>query len=223
MVDAVASRRRENRWLLPRHGRDVIRLLVGTFVLVLSAVPVEVHSVTGPEESVFRIVNGLPGFLFPLLWVLMQLGNLVAVPLAALAAAALRRWRLSFDLAAAGMLAYVLAKVAKRIVERGRPSEVLDDVILHGAAAVGHGYLSGHAALAAALATAASPYLSPRQRALAWGTAAIVMVGRVYTGAHLPLDVVGGAALGWALAALVHVIFGAPEPTRASPREHGSR
>jgi len=32
----------------------------------------------------------------------------------------------------------------------------------------------------------------------------------MYVGAHLPMDVIGGAALGWAVGALVHLLFGAP-------------
>jgi predicted Ser/Thr protein kinase len=35
-------------------------------------------------------------------------------------------------------------------------------------------------------------------------------VARIYVGSHLPLDVVGGAALGWAAGALVLLVFGAP-------------
>jgi glycosyltransferase 2 family protein len=38
----------------------------------------------------------------------------------------------------------------------------------------------------------------------------VVSLGRVYVGAHLPLDVLGGAALGVATGALVHVLLGAP-------------
>jgi undecaprenyl-diphosphatase len=35
-------------------------------------------------------------------------------------------------------------------------------------------------------------------------------VARIYTGAHFPVDVVGGAALGWGLGAMVHLVVGAP-------------
>ena len=38
----------------------------------------------------------------------------------------------------------------------------------------------------------------------------LVALARVYVGAHLPLDVVGGAALGVAVAAGVHLALGRP-------------
>jgi undecaprenyl-diphosphatase len=47
-----------------------------------------------------------------------------------------------------------------------------------------------------------------------------VCLSRLYVGAHLPLDVVGGAALGWAAGSLVHLLLGAPggrpSPERAA-------
>ena len=49
----------------------------------------------------------------------------------------------------------------------------------------------------------------------------LVALGRMYAGAHLPLDVVGGAALGWAVAAATHLAVGAPggRPTASAIRE----
>jgi len=60
----------------------------------------------------------------------------------------------------------------------------------------GLGYLSGHAAVSVALATAAWPHLGTAGRRAALGLVAVVGLSRMYVGAHLPLDVAGGAALG---------------------------
>jgi membrane-associated phospholipid phosphatase len=50
-------------------------------------------------------------------------------------------------------------------------------------------------------------WFGPRLRWTFIGAAVVVCFARVYVGAHLPLDVIGGAALGIASAALVGVIL----------------
>jgi len=42
----------------------------------------------------------------------------------------------------------------------------------------------------------------------------LVAVGRVFAGAHLPLDVVGGVAIGMAAGLIVNGLLGVPHPTR---------
>jgi undecaprenyl-diphosphatase len=106
---------------------------------------------------------------------------------------------------------YLLAKVVKEITERARPMELLGDAVAHGPTQTGAGFPSGHAAVAGALAFAAVGYLSRRWIIASFALAAIVLFGRIYVGAHLPLDVVGGFALGAAAAAIVHLAWGVPE------------
>ena len=195
----------------PRHPGDVIRVVAGAAILGAGAVVAR----RGPgrlETDVFRLVNDLPGVLAPGLVAVMQLGSFVAVPVSAGIALVARRPRLARDAGAAGTLAYLLAKVAKALVARGRPAELLGAVVLRGASAAGRGFPSGHAAVAAALATAAAPHLGRRTRRSLWGLVALVAVARVYVGAHLPVDVVGGAALGWMVGAGLHLVWGAPRP-----------
>jgi glycine betaine/choline ABC-type transport system substrate-binding protein/membrane-associated phospholipid phosphatase len=225
-VEVTTSRRAGSalagawRLALPRHPGDLVRLVLGAAILVGSAEVVRRDRVGVLETHVFRLVNDLPGALYLPFWAVMQLGNLVAVPLIAAIAALARRYRLAVNLAVAGTAAWLLAKVVKQAVARGRPPSLLDQVHVHGPQATGLGYVSGHAAVAVALASVASPYLSRRMRRVAWLLATIICLARIYVGAHLPLDVVGGAALGWAVGALVHLLLGAPggRPTVARAR-----
>ena len=200
----TSGRRRERRLT------DLIWLVAGAVVLVLCALPVHADRVGALEADTFRLINDLPSLPFPVVWVPMQFGNLLVVPAAVLAALAFRHWRLAVGLALAGAGVYVLAKVVKLFVERGRPSDVLDDVVVRGAAPHGLGFVSGHIAVVTSLAMVAWPWL-PRWGRWAVGAAvAAVFLTRMYVGAHQPLDMVGGAALGLAVGALVRLLLGVP-------------
>ena len=189
---------------------DIGLAVAGSAVLVLAALPVDAHRVTDAEAGVFRLLNGTTVLPFVVVWPVMQLGNVLVVPTSAALAAALRRWRLSGELLVAGTATYLLAKVVKGIVPRGRPDGLLTDVVIRGAEAQGRGFLSGHAATVVALAAVAWPWLRPRGRIVVTVLVAAVCLARVYVGAHLPLDVVAGAGLGLAVAGVVRLVFGHP-------------
>jgi undecaprenyl-diphosphatase len=81
-------------------------------------------------------------------------------------------------------------------------------VVIRGAEAHGRGFVSGHAAVVTALLAVAWPALGRRGRIAGTAVVAAVSWSRVYVGAHLPLDVVGGAALGLAVAGVVRLVMG---------------
>lgn len=171
------------------------------------------------ERDVFHAINELPGALYGSINIVMQLGNLLAVPaLALIAFVVRRRYRLPVDLLFSGTAAWLLARVVKELIQRGRPVELMQDVILRGPPAVGHGYVSGHMAVAAAMAAVAATYLGRGGQILVIVLAALVGFGRIYVGVHLPLDVAGGAAMGWAIASLIHFVV-LPEVTGRDPEE----
>jgi len=191
-----------------RHPGDVVRLVAAGAVVAATAVVARHHGLGSFERDSFRLVNDLPGWLSVPVQGVMQAGALAAVPVAAGAAVAAGRRPLARDVACAGGAAWVAAKLIKLPVGRARPAALLHAVLLRGGPQSGLGFPSGHAAVAAALAGAASPYLSRRGRRLAWALVPAVGLARIYVGAHLPVDVIGGAALGWGIAAAVHLLFG---------------
>jgi undecaprenyl-diphosphatase len=189
---------------------DATLVAVGLLLLVLAGMGAAGGHVSGAEAAVFRVLDGTTVLPFVVVWPVMQLGNFVAVPVAGLVAAAFRRWRLAVELLVAGAGVYVLAKVVKRIVVRGRPDDLLTDVVVRGAPARGLGFVSGHAAVVTALLVVAWPWLNRPARIVCAVLAVVVCLARVYVSAHLPLDVVGGAALGLAVAGIVRLVFGRP-------------
>jgi membrane-associated phospholipid phosphatase len=195
---------------LTRGAADGGLVLAGVVVLVLAALPVHRASVAAPEAAVFRVLNGTTVLPFTVVWAVMQLGNVLVVPASVAFAAAFRRWWLALELLLAGAGTYLGAKVVKGIVPRGRPSGLLPDVVIRGAEAHGRGFVSGHAATLAALATVAWPWLGRRARIAVVVLAGTVCLTRVYVGAHLPLDVVGGAGLGVAVGGCVRLVLGRP-------------
>jgi len=201
--------------------RSELALLVGGLALALvSGLPVSRGDVPSWERAIFRAINDLPDVLYRPVWVVMQLGSFSAIAAVAVVALVSRRFRLAIGLGIAGVSVYFLAQLMKQVVDRARPAELLTGVHLRGAVPTGNGYPSGHAAVAFALATIAWLWFGPRARWAFLAAAVVVCFGRMYVGAHLPLDVVGGAGLGVASGALVGLLLRVRHHGHAHRRMH---
>lgn len=155
------------------------------------------------ETRLFRTVNGLPDSLYKPAWVLMQCGALGAAPVAAELALLSGRPVTAVRVLAGGTGAWALAKVVKRLVGRPRPAHVISGTCIRGREESGLGYPSGHTAVATVLASALADGGGGPHAVLAVGLVTAVAGARMYVGAHLPLDVAGGAFLGVAVDGVV--------------------
>jgi undecaprenyl-diphosphatase len=167
-------------------------------VLVATAVAAR-RGVPAWERRAYQAVNDLPDALAPAVWPPMQFGSLTSpFALAAFAYSRNRRAEPATSIVAAGFTAWVLAKGVKRLVGRGRPHDLDPETNLRLWTEIDGslGYVSGHAAVAMATAGVVNRYGPPGLGAAAYGLAGIVALSRIYAGAHLPIDVIGGAALG---------------------------
>jgi glycosyltransferase 2 family protein len=210
MRSALAATCRYDAVMVVRRRLDIELLVLGTIVLCVTAVLAR-RGVYAWEATAFRSLNELPDGIRPGVWVFNQYGVFITIPLLSVVALLSGQRRLAIALAVSGIGVYLLAKLLKLYVERGRPGDLIDGVIERETFAPDSlGYPSGHAAVAAALTVIVAAYLSRRWAIAAICLAIIVPLCRTYIGAHLPLDLIGGAALGVTAAALVNLVMGVP-------------
>jgi dolichol-phosphate mannosyltransferase len=171
------------------------------------------------DEWLYGVVNGIgPGP--ELLWSLLDPHTrnyliLIAVALGAAAATNARRVPRTLGLVlGSALLSWGLLEAVYSVYDRARPEEVVEDAVLNGHSwAHLNSFPSGHMAITAALAVAVA-LAFPRFRHVLWAYVAAVAFTRVMFGAHFPLDVVAGTALGTASALVVAMVF---ERSRRKP------
>jgi len=196
---------------MQRRRGDAGRLGTALAVLAVTMWWARIAEPSVIEVNAFRLVNQLPLAVGAPLLGIMQLGALAAVPaLAAVAVVRRRQGHLGRLLVLGGAGAWAIAKLLQAVVDEPPPEVLLSQVALHGVVAPGLAFPATQVAVAAAMATVAGPYLTRPNRRLAWWVVAVIGVARIYVGAHFPVDVIGGMAVGWGLGSLLHLIFGAP-------------
>jgi membrane-associated phospholipid phosphatase len=185
--------------------RVALALLSAVPILGFLAAQTEAHRA---DEWLYRSINGLgPGPEW--LWSLLDphTRNYLVLIVLALGAAAVTNFRsipATFArVLGSALLAWVLLEAVYAVYDRPRPEEVVADPTLNGHSwAHLNSFPSGHMAITAALAVAVALSF-PRLRFALWGYVAAVAFTRVFFGAHFPLDVLAGTALGTASAILI--------------------
>lgn len=184
-------------------ARRILRFGAGAALLGISYAEVRRDEPPDYEERVFRWANGADDRIRVPVRAIMQAGTLITVPIVAAICLLAGRRRLALRALVAGTAAWLGAKAIKPVGGRDRPAGVLgDDVVLREGIEGDLGWVSGHTAVATSLACVLADDLPAWTRPLLWATVAMTGYGRMYVGAHLPLDLVGGAGLGLTIGAV---------------------
>jgi glycosyltransferase 2 family protein len=193
-----------------RHPGDVIRLIAGSILLLVSLVAAKAAHrwLFGPDAAVGGITFG------PASGVLTGIVQVACVAAGALAVAATlwhRRFRLLLGLAAGSAVAAGVAAGILLLLGDGHPVALTGNLAhgswLAGAAFPGPLLIVG----AVTVIVAASPWLSRPWRRAAWLTLLLVVVVRLVTGTVLPMELLLAFATGLTVGAAVLVAFGVPD------------
>lgn len=182
---------RSQRWPQPGWAwvAGALGVLVTSTILALGA------GLRPGEQRVFTEVNDLPRVVGLPLQAVMPLGAGIGALILVAVALVLGRSRLALAAVLAWAVGRALSAAMKAAVARPRPTELIADIQLRQPQPSDAAFPSAHTTGAVALAVVAG-WAFPQLRRPALGVAALVALARMYVGVHLPLDLLGGAALG---------------------------
>ena len=157
------------------------------------------------ELGLAEFVNRFPDGLSGLVTFLLRFGSLwVAIAAAGLGWLA-RRNRLSLELLIAGGTAWLIGRLLLWVYGE-RPPPL--DIVMRDRGV--HQFPLLRIAVAAAVVSAAAPYLTRVARRIGWGVVALMSFSVLYVGSGQPNDIAAGLLLGLGVAAAVHLLFGSP-------------
>lgn len=212
-MNEISKRVRNSIRQIAKQQRDARYVFVFGFSLVLFILTY-VQAVSNGlfdsyEVPLFNAINRLPDFLSPLFYTMTQFGGFWSLAIWFALGWYLVNRRAGLTVLYAGFLGYVISKYTKVSAGRGRPGDLLTEINFFSPEQfTGYGFPSGHATLAATCVAVLYYQVAPKYRKYLLLIVFMVGISRMYLGAHLPLDIVGGWALGAAVGSLIVIICG---------------
>lgn len=196
------------RLSMGRHPADLARVVVAAAVVLWATYAAVAPQINPVETAILQDIQQLPGWSKPLWRLLTLVGWWPGIAVCAAVTLYAGRVRLAVSMVVSGVAAGAVALVLQALTSRRDLTGA--DLFSLAHAPAGFNFPSQHVAVAAALATAAGPYLVRRARNACWVVVVLVAAGDVFLAQHLPLGVFAGAFIGWGCGALFHIALAAP-------------
>jgi membrane-associated phospholipid phosphatase len=187
-----------------RRPSDIALLVTAGILALLAGMWAQTQSTV--NVNLFRTLNDLSGNMVGLAKAVYALGSIWAVLAVGLVLLGLRQVRVAWHGVLAGAGAWGIALLVNEILG----THAIGGLGVHVRIGDGPVYPVANVAAITALAFGIAPYIvRPFRRILAL-VIVLVSLAAMYLGAGFPSDVLGGLFVGFAVAALVRVAFGAP-------------
>jgi membrane-associated phospholipid phosphatase len=187
------------------------KLYLGAFVTALATFALAASMAlsdrpTGWEYSFFMAINGWSEGWYRLFTIVTFFGSTWIALISVVGLFTAKLYRLAWRLAVTIIGAYGVAFLAKHFIGRERPLELFSGVHAR-IAESGMGFPSGHATVSTVIALTLWPYLPKRARYIVVPLfIGVVCLSRLYLGVHIPLDLIGGVAVGIASVSFIRIL-----------------
>jgi uncharacterized membrane protein YbhN (UPF0104 family) len=186
-----------------RRGSDAVRLALAALAILVCWLVVAANSKA--EDTIAKVLSSAPNGLSWLITTIWWAGTVGAVVLLLVVALVSRRWEIIRDALVAGGAALVVVVAMQWLFGTG--AERPTDPSLHG---FDLSYPVVRLAVAVAVVLVMLPYLSRWFQRSAKTLLVVISVAAVVHQSGMPVAVIGSLALGWGVAAAVHLVFGSP-------------
>jgi len=188
---------------------------ISLLILIVTIFFASTESVSMAEQQAFEYINGLSEGVAPIMRFFDAISSIVMVVILSLSLLITRRWRLSIEVFMAGFFALLTSTILTLFVERGPSREIIEAANLMVIDVYGFGFPSVNTTIAFAIATTLTAFVAQRTTIVLWTAATLVALSQLYVGSNLPLDVIGGIALGLLIGSIIRFVFGSPNFSRS--------